>query len=308
MYDNQHTWVWLNATNNENSTQSFVVLLQLQNKDGYVTQLVESQQFTLRPFEQNATIVTAEYHNETGKRLLDIFVWTRLDHPEPLTRYQYIVNMDDEQTFAETRISNEGAVMISRLLSACDDGEPTCDVDYLEIVSQRCSDLADFKLLDSNSICNDQRLEQYRSTETPNPSSNNVTVTLERTGCFGFCPSYSLVIYGNGTVQYQGHYYVAVKGNQTATIPRQDVEILLNTANEIGYFDLKDEYFEPITDLPTYITSITVNGTTKRIVDYAGAPDSLRQFEDLIDDVAGSHRWVKCPDGRLITERDSGCT
>lgn len=163
MYDAQHTWVWLNASNNENKTQSFVVLLQLQEKEGYVTQLVESQQFTVRPFEQNAIIVTAEYHNETGKRLLDVFVWTELAHPEPLTSYQYIVNMDEQGTFAETRISNEAAVMISQLLSACDDGEPSCDVTYLEIVSQQCLDFADFEIIESNSICNDQRLEQYRT-------------------------------------------------------------------------------------------------------------------------------------------------
>lgn len=163
MYDAQQAWVWLNATNNENKTQSFVVLLQLQDKKGFVTQLVESQQFTLRPFEQNAIIVTAEYHNETGKRLLDVFVWKELDHPQPLTSYQYIVNMDDQGTFAETRISNDAAVLISQLLSACDDGEPSCDMAYLEIVSQQCLDFADFEVIKPDSICEDQRLAQYRT-------------------------------------------------------------------------------------------------------------------------------------------------
>jgi len=161
--NDERTQVWLNATNNENKTRSFVVLLQLQDKDGYVTQLVESQQFILRPFEQNAIIVATGYHNEIARRLLDIFVWTELDYPQPLSSYQYIVNMDDQGTYAETRISNEGMVLISQLLSACDDGEPICDVNLLEIISKQCSDFADFEVIDSNSICSDQRLEQYRT-------------------------------------------------------------------------------------------------------------------------------------------------
>jgi hypothetical protein len=308
MYDAQHTSVWLNATNNENKTQAFVVLLQLRDKDGYVTQLLVSPQSTLSPLEQNATIVTAEYQNETGKRLLDIFIWTELDAPELMHSYQYIINMDDEGTYAETRISNDAMVFISQVLSACDDGEPACDVNYLQIVSRQCSDFADFNVIEHNSICNDSRLVQYRTPVTSDPSLNNLLITLERTACFGTCPSYSLAIYGNGTVQYQGLYFVAVKGNQTATISPEDVQMLLNRANEIGYFDLEDEYSGPVTDLPTYITSITVNDTTKRIVDYAGAPDSLRQFENMIDEIAGSHRWVKCPDGSRLTEHDGSCT
>jgi len=140
------------------------------------------------------------------------------------------------------------------------------------------------------------------------PLHNSLVITLERTGCFGFCPAYSLTIYGDGVVEYEGHYFVAVKGNQTANIAAEQVQRLLTSAIEIKYFNLADEYYAPIEDVPTYTTSITVDGTTKKIVDYAGAPDRLREFENMIDDVAGSDKWVKCPDGRMIMDRDGGCT
>ena len=42
---------------------------------------------------------------------------------------------------------------------------------------------------------------------------------------------------------------------------------------------MNNEYTEPITDLPT--TFITINN--KKIRDYFGAPETLKELEDLID-------------------------
>ena len=133
-------------------------------------------------------------------------------------------------------------------------------------------------------------------------------ITLQMTVCFGSCPSYSLTIWGDGEIEYHGNSYVAVKGNQTATIPKEDVQTLLYSANEIGYFDLKDDYAAPVSDAPSYITSLTMNGTTKKILDAGSAPASLMEFEDLIDYVAGTDRWIKCPDGQRIMEPNGACT
>lgn len=141
----------------------------------------------------------------------------------------------------------------------------------------------------------------------PNTSPENVTITMDRTACFGACPDYSLVIYGNGTVHYDGHRYVSVTGKQTATIPQEDVNRLVRKSIEIGYFGLRDSYTEPVTDLPTTTTSVTIDGLTKKIVDYAGAPSSLKDFERMIDEISGSARWVKCPDAQPIRNSDGGC-
>src|SRR5688572_4729968 len=77
------------------------------------------------------------------------------------------------------------------------------------------------------------------------PSSaqeNEVRLTLERTVCFGACPTYTVTIYEDGTVVYEGESSVAVEGRQTTQIDPEMVETLVEGFEATGYFEWKDEY------------------------------------------------------------------
>ncbi len=139
----------------------------------------------------------------------------------------------------------------------------------------------------------------------PNHNTEPV-ITLERTACLGSCPVYSLVIFEDGTVYYEGPRYVAVTGDIESKIPEADVVALLEKSEEIGYFSLQDSYSAGVTDLPTTITSVTIGNLTKKIIDNYGAPEKLREFEQLIDALANTAQWVDCPDGEPIGFR-KGC-
>jgi hypothetical protein len=121
----------------------------------------------------------------------------------------------------------------------------------------------------------------------------NALITLQRTACFGRCPDYSLQIDGKGKVMYQGNQFVAVKGAQTSQIEAQTVQALVDEFFKIDYFALQDTFTEPITDLPSTITSISIDGKKKEVYDYAGAPESLKTLEAKIDEVANSAQWVE---------------
>jgi hypothetical protein len=80
------------------------------------------------------------------------------------------------------------------------------------------------------------------------------------------------------------------------------VAALLATAERIGFFDLSDQYRtirNPdgtetiVTDLPTAFVTITRGGQSKRVEDYIGAPQALKQLEQLIDDTARTKRWIR---------------
>ena len=53
-----------------------------------------------------------------------------------------------------------------------------------------------------------------------------------------------------------------------------------------------DRYEAPITDLPTQIVSISFDGHSKTVVDYAGQnvgmPAAIDELEQAIDDAAGT--------------------
>ena len=133
-------------------------------------------------------------------------------------------------------------------------------------------------------------------TQPPKPTEfKDVTITLERTGCFGTCPTYILSIYGDGRVVYNGKYFVKTKGIQNFQISQDKVRELVNEFYRIGYFSLQDKYDAPVTDLPTTTTSITIDGKTKKVVNYYGAPKNLGELENKIDEITNTKILIgKC--------------
>lgn len=126
---------------------------------------------------------------------------------------------------------------------------------------------------------------------------NSVKITLSRTGCLGSCPSYSVEVLGNGTVRYNGGSYVAITGSHRGSISSDAVFQIVEAFRAVDYFSLKDKYMWGATDLPTYKTSISVDGKTKEVVDYAGEnvgmPEGVSKLEDTIDRLSGVERWTK---------------
>ena len=128
-----------------------------------------------------------------------------------------------------------------------------------------------------------------------------MVIKLERTACFGECPVYTVTIDARGNVDYNGARSVRVEGRQTDRIPIARVAAILETADRIGFFGLRDQYrvvqnpdgsSTVVTDLPDRFVTITRAGRSKRVEDYFGAPEALKQLERQIDEAAGTKRWI----------------
>src|ERR1041385_7939969 len=124
----------------------------------------------------------------------------------------------------------------------------------------------------------------------------NVAITLERTACFGTCPVYTITIYDNGDVVYNGEKFTDVTGEQKSQIDPAIVAQMVKSFEEAGYFDWKEAYDKyTITDLPSVITSVTHDGKTHRIERYTGddtIPLALPYLEQWIDTMTNSGIWT----------------
>lgn len=131
--------------------------------------------------------------------------------------------------------------------------------------------------------------------------SGPVMITLERTACFGACPIYSVSIDGDGAVAYTGRRFVRVIGEQHGQASRAEVQALLQAFDAVQFESLNNEYRAHVTDLPSQIVTLTRNGRTKRVLDYAGTsagmPAAVRELELQIDRVANTAQWVAHPPG-----------
>jgi len=126
---------------------------------------------------------------------------------------------------------------------------------------------------------------------------NSVRITLTRTRCYGMCPSYRVEIHGDGKVLYEGQGFVAVMGSHRGSIPKESVVELVNAFHDADYYSLQGEYVWGATDLPTYETSIEIDGRLKKVKDYAGwqigMPLAVSKLESEIDRLADTDRWTR---------------
>jgi hypothetical protein len=105
-----------------------------------------------------------------------------------------------------------------------------------------------------------------------------------------------------GHVRFDGRAHVQRVGTATGDISRDDFRVMANRLVQSGVLAFDSAYVmgapgcgESMTDMPTVILSVTVDGTTKRVVHYygcSGAPRELRRLHAMVDSVANISRWV----------------
>jgi hypothetical protein len=115
----------------------------------------------------------------------------------------------------------------------------------------------------------------------------------------GRCAVYDVQIDGSGTVRYDGKEFAAVKGPQEAHISADAVHALYDAFAKADFFWTFDSYKALVSDLPAYTMTISFDGQKKTLVDYdglfAGLPKEVAELEPMIDNVAGTAKWVKGP-------------
>jgi len=116
-------------------------------------------------------------------------------------------------------------------------------------------------------------------TKKANTLEKEPIISLQRTACFGSCPIYKIEIFSNGNGIYTGTKFVEHIGVTQFSLSKTEINLILKRAEDINFANMKNEYSEPISDLPTTFIQIR----SKKIRDYTGAPKALKDLENLID-------------------------
>jgi hypothetical protein len=148
---------------------------------------------------------------------------------------------------------------------------------------------------------------RVRGIAAPVGTEKPLSVSLERTLCYGTCPSYVVTLFADGRVTFEGREYVKAKGAHSRRIPATKLAPLYAKIEAIHFWDLQDSYrfvkrpdgaVEMVTDLPTYFVTVKTATKSKRVQDYHGSPKELRELEELIDTIAGVDEWIGKPGER----------
>ncbi len=119
-------------------------------------------------------------------------------------------------------------------------------------------------------------------------------VRMQRRGCLGWCQVYTLTLYADGAVQYQGFANVP-KDTDWGTAASAEVVRLMETAERVPQWHC--DWKRITTDLPGGAT-ITVSRhgrVTQRIEPYPGdpcTPEAASELEVEIDVVGHASRFI----------------
>jgi hypothetical protein len=140
-------------------------------------------------------------------------------------------------------------------------------------------------------------------------------VVLERTGCLGPCPSYSVTIRSNGSVEWLGESNVSAIGTRIGVVGRAELDRLAHAIDKARFFELDESghipsrpscvrtgntvscsmsSFTMCTDTSHALITV-IRGTQIHQVDDAHCSDqdsALIQLEDLIDDIGKTDAWI----------------
>ncbi|MDZ7630133.1 MAG: DUF6438 domain-containing protein [Gemmatimonadaceae bacterium] len=127
-------------------------------------------------------------------------------------------------------------------------------------------------------------------------------VTLERGGCRGSCPIYSVQLRPDGRVLFTGTRFVRVIGNDSARVTADAVAAVQRIFAERGFTQMPSEigYGTPTcgsyaTDLPTVALTLRVDDRVHRVrfdEGCRGHPAVLDTLARMIDSTGGTARWM----------------
>ena len=123
------------------------------------------------------------------------------------------------------------------------------------------------------------------------------SITMQRTACYGYCPVFSLVIFSDGHVLFNGEHFVEKKGKHSWTIGKDAITAMNDAISKHGYFTMieKTEAKE-MTCMPTCITSILMEDGTFREINHDFGLNKfakkLDAFENKIEKIVGADKYI----------------
>jgi ankyrin repeat protein len=129
---------------------------------------------------------------------------------------------------------------------------------------------------------------------------SKVAITLQRSGCYGTCPSYAVTVSTEGIV-FKGGGFVAASGKHMDRMDANEVRKLAKKFIAADFYSMDSSYTASVTDNPTYVLSIEIDGHAKTVNDYVGSwvgmPAIITELEEEVDTFARTERWVEGSDG-----------
>ncbi|HYF02500.1 MAG TPA: DUF6438 domain-containing protein [Patescibacteria group bacterium] len=137
-------------------------------------------------------------------------------------------------------------------------------------------------------------ISNLQETSKPRYTRENLQITIERTACFGACPTYVFTIYGDGKAIWEGFKNVKAERTDSAIISQVEIQRLIDVFEAKKFYDLNDRYHsDMVTDLPSTTITFFKEGRRKKVYSYFGAPKEFSEVALAVDQIAVEKGWLE---------------
>lgn len=116
----------------------------------------------------------------------------------------------------------------------------------------------------------------------PSHTPEQLVFSMEKTACLGQCPVYSLKVYQDGWAELQGTANIQYLGKYHYKFSSREVDEIRAAFEQYDFFSLDEKYYANFSDLPTTYLFYQDGGKSKKVMDYYGAPENLKNLEEYL--------------------------
>lgn len=166
--------------------------------------------------------------------------------------------------------------------------------------------------------CGNSISQTENSNQSPQKEKTQLFLKMEKSGCYGRCPSYDLTVELGEKVMFEGKAYTETTGKAEDKLSAEQLKNLTSEIEKADFFSLENAYDydsgncpELATDMPSVKLTIRLNGKEKTINHYHGCfekdnsptiksnnvadkifPQQLYILENRINEIIGTKRWI----------------
>ncbi len=132
---------------------------------------------------------------------------------------------------------------------------------------------------------------------------SRVAIALQRTGCHGRCPAYTVVV-STEDIVFEGRAFVVAAGPHTAKV---DPDAVRELAEKFIERPISTRWMRcterGITDSATYVLSIDIDVAETRLRTtsdlWVGMPSVISELEGEVDKISDTKRWIEGDDSLM---------
>ncbi|WKK86856.1 DUF6438 domain-containing protein [Marivirga arenosa] len=121
-----------------------------------------------------------------------------------------------------------------------------------------------------------------KSTTGNNSQKVEEIFSLNTTSCYGPCPVFNLMIYGDKRLVFEGKENTDLSGEHEKQLTDDQFDALMAIVESADWANLEEEYRSDMTDLPTQNFMYNRNGVIKKVMRYGAGPESISNLSDTI--------------------------